>query len=70
MGERGECKAGQFVRDGCAANDVICRPDTERQNHHFCTRLAQQYDASTPIDDISVLTPLDVGPVRIDGEAL
>ena len=48
---------------------VICRPDTERQSHHLHTRLAQQYDAATLVDETSVVEPLDVGPVRIDGEA-
>lgn len=68
IGERGQCKTGQFVRDGCAAIGVSCRPDTERQSHHFYSRLARQYDTSTQIDDTSVLELLDVGPVRIDGE--
>ena len=43
-------------------------PDTERQSHHFYSRLARQYDTSTQIDDTRVLELLDVGPVRIDGE--
>ena len=42
------------MRDGCAAIGVICRPDTERQSHHFYSRLAQQFDASTHINQLWV----------------
>ena len=48
---------------------VIYRPDTERQSHYFYTRLAQQFDAVTHIDETSAVEPLDVGQVWIDGEA-
>ena len=48
---------------------VIHRPDTERQSHHFYTRLAQKYYAAAHIVDTSVVEPLVVGLVRIDGEA-
>jgi len=38
---------------------VIYKPETERANHYFRARLADQFDAVIHIDQTSALTPLE-----------